>query len=30
MRWGIIAALVLSCGVGLADEPAADALIAET
>ena len=25
MRWGIIAALVLSCGVGLAQEPAADA-----
>ena len=25
MRWGIIAALVFGCGVGLADEPAADA-----
>ncbi|MCH9626134.1 MAG: hypothetical protein S4CHLAM123_13260 [Chlamydiales bacterium] len=25
MRWGIIAALVLGCGVGLAEEPAADA-----
>ena len=25
MRWGIIATLVLSCGVGLAQEPAADA-----
>ncbi len=25
MRWGIIAALVLWCGVGLAEEPAADA-----
>jgi len=24
MRWGIIAALVLWCGVGLAEEPAAD------
>ena len=24
MRWGIIAALVLGCGVGLAEEPAAD------
>ena len=25
MRWGIFAALVLGCGVGLAEEPAADA-----
>ena len=25
MRWGIFAALILWCGVGLADEPAADA-----
>ena len=30
MRWGIIAALVLWCGIGLAEEPDADALIAET
>ena len=25
MRWGIIAALILWCGVGLAQKPAADA-----
>jgi len=25
MRWVVVAALVVSCGVGLADEPAADA-----